>query len=141
MTGYHYKPPHGMDIPKGKSFNPYFDHMIIGMPRQLFDGMIDYEDGTPASTPQMAYDVSTFIAYMQRRNGYRKPDFNVRQNMMVSGICLWWPLKYWKTRATYRNLLCMRYEMYAIRDGVYYHHLKKGMRNSRAEQFKTKIWN
>jgi len=26
--------------------------------------MIDYEDGTPASTPQLAYDVSNFIAYM-----------------------------------------------------------------------------
>lgn len=33
LTGYHYKPPFGMDVPKGKAFNPYFDHMIIGMPR------------------------------------------------------------------------------------------------------------
>jgi ubiquinol-cytochrome c reductase cytochrome c1 subunit len=29
-TGYHFTPPFGMDVPKGKSFNPYFDHMIIG---------------------------------------------------------------------------------------------------------------
>jgi ubiquinol-cytochrome c reductase cytochrome c1 subunit len=29
--------------------------MIIGMPRQLYDGMMKYEDGTPASTPQMVY--------------------------------------------------------------------------------------
>jgi cytochrome c1 len=33
LTGYHYNPPMGIDIPKGKSFNPYFDHMIIGMKR------------------------------------------------------------------------------------------------------------
>lgn len=33
LTGYHYKSPYGIDIPKGKYFNPYFDHMIIGMPR------------------------------------------------------------------------------------------------------------
>lgn len=33
LTGYHYKAPHGMDVPKGKAFNPYFDHMIVGMPR------------------------------------------------------------------------------------------------------------
>jgi len=26
--------------------------------------MIDYDDGTPASTPQMAYDVSNYIAFM-----------------------------------------------------------------------------
>ena len=23
MTGYHYKPPYGLDVPKGKHFNPY----------------------------------------------------------------------------------------------------------------------
>ncbi len=33
LTGYHYKAPKGLDVPKGKSFNPYFDHMIIGMAR------------------------------------------------------------------------------------------------------------
>jgi ubiquinol-cytochrome c reductase cytochrome c1 subunit len=51
LTGYHYKAPKGIDVPKGKHFNPYFDHMIIGMPRQLVDGLIEYDDGTPASTP------------------------------------------------------------------------------------------
>lgn len=45
----------------------YFDHMIIGMPRQLYDGLIDYEDGTPASTPQMANDVANYLCFMQRR--------------------------------------------------------------------------
>jgi ubiquinol-cytochrome c reductase cytochrome c1 subunit len=51
MTGYHYSPPFGIDVPEGKHFNPYFSHMIIGMPRPLYDGMIEYPDGTPASTP------------------------------------------------------------------------------------------
>jgi len=102
--------------------------------------MLDYEDGTPASTPQMAYDVSNFIAYMQRRIGYRKPDANVRMHMWMTGIALFIPFKYLKTRATFRNLLCMRYEMYAVRDGVYYHHLKKGMRNQRAGSMKGNLW-
>ena len=48
--------------------------MIIGMPRQLYDGLIDYEDGTPASTPQMANDVANFIIFMQRRAGHARPD-------------------------------------------------------------------
>jgi ubiquinol-cytochrome c reductase cytochrome c1 subunit len=69
LTGYHFQPYYGLDIPKGKYLNPYFDHMIIGMARQLYDGLIDYDDGTPASTPQMAYDVANFISYMQRRVG------------------------------------------------------------------------
>ena len=29
-TGYCFTPPVGLDVPKGKYFNPYFDHMIIG---------------------------------------------------------------------------------------------------------------
>ena len=40
--------------------------------------MIDYEDGTPASTPQMAYDVTNFIWYMQRRHGGKYPDKAMR---------------------------------------------------------------
>jgi ubiquinol-cytochrome c reductase cytochrome c1 subunit len=52
----------------------YFDHMIIGMPRQLYDGLLEYEDGTPASTPQMANDVANFINFMQRRHGHSHPD-------------------------------------------------------------------
>ena len=46
--------------------------MVIGMPRQLYDGMIDYDDGVPTSTPQMAFDVANFITYMQRRSGGKK---------------------------------------------------------------------
>lgn len=140
LTGYHYKPPYGIDIPKGKYFNPYFDHMIIGMPRQLHDGMLDYEDGTPASTPQMAYDVSNFISYMQRRSGYKRPDRKVRMTMIFTGILLLIPFKYLKTRAFYRNLLSTRWEMYAVRDGVYYNHFRTGQRNTRAYHFKGKYW-
>eukprot|EP00357_Protocruzia_adherens_P003432 CAMPEP_0115043834 /NCGR_PEP_ID=MMETSP0216-20121206/47108_1 /TAXON_ID=223996 /ORGANISM="Protocruzia adherens, Strain Boccale" /LENGTH=301 /DNA_ID=CAMNT_0002426237 /DNA_START=32 /DNA_END=934 /DNA_ORIENTATION=- len=66
MTGYHYEPPFGLDVPDGKHLNPYFDHMVVGMPRQLYDGMLEYDDGTPASTPQMAHDVSVFIDFMAR---------------------------------------------------------------------------
>jgi len=140
LTGYHYRPPYGIDIPKGKYFNPYFDHMIIGMPRQLYDGMLEYDDGTPASTPQMAYDVANFVSYMQRRSGGKRPDRVVRMYMLVTGALLLWPLKYLKTRAYYRNLLSTRWEMYSVRDGVYYKHFKTHGRNSRAHQFRGKYW-
>ena len=61
LTGYHYNPPFGLDVPEGRHFNPYFDHMIIAMPPQLHDGMIEYDDGTPSSAPQMAHDVSEYL--------------------------------------------------------------------------------
>jgi len=108
MTGYHFKPPYGLEVPKGKHFNPYFDHMIIGMPRQLRDGMLEYEDGTPASTPQMANDVANFIFFMQRRLGWRRNDKNVRQTMVFLGLLLLIPIKYLKTQGYYRSLLCTR---------------------------------
>ena len=28
MTGYHFKAPYGMDVPKGKHFNPYFAYLL-----------------------------------------------------------------------------------------------------------------
>lgn len=68
MTGYHFAPPYGVDIPEGKFFNPYFKHMIIGMPKPLYDGMMDYPDGTPSSVPQMAYDVSEFCHFMAAKD-------------------------------------------------------------------------
>ena len=88
--------------------------------------MIDFDDGTPASTPQMAYDVSNFIAYMQRRTGFSRPDKMVRTYMVMTGIMLLMPFKYFKTKAFYRNLLSTRTEMYSVRDGLYYNHFKTG---------------
>ncbi|CAD8086567.1 unnamed protein product [Paramecium sonneborni] len=140
LTGYHYKPYQGLDVPKGKAYNPYFDHMIIGMVRQLHDGLVDYEDGTPASTPQMAFDVTNFIQFVQRRSGFQRPDKTVRYYMFLTGVALIYPFAYLKTRGFYRNNLSLRWEMYAVRDGVYYNHFKKGWKNSRAIQFRGQVW-
>ena len=45
---------------------------------------------------------------------------------ILTGFCMIYPFKYLKTRAYYRNLLSVRWEMYAVRDGVYYKHFKTG---------------
>lgn len=126
LTGYNYKPPFGLDVPKGKYFNPYFDHMIIGMPRQLYDGMIDYDDGTPASTPQMAYDVTNFITFMQRRWGAKKPDTSFRNFLIFTGMMLFIPMRYLFSATHFRNALSYRLEAYAVRDGLFYNHFRKG---------------
>lgn len=52
--------------------------------------------------------------------------------MAFTGLCLLLPFTYFKTRGFYRNLLSVRWEIYAVRDGVYYNHFKKGWKNSRA---------
>ncbi len=38
------------------------------------------------------------------------------------------------------NKMIVRWEMYAVRDGIYYNHFRKGARNSRAYQFRGKVW-
>ena len=140
LTGYHYKPPYGMDIPKGKYFNPYFDHMIIGMPRQLHDGMIDYDDGTPASAPQMAYDVSNYITYMQRRVGAKLPDKRFKFDLIVFGLVLLAPLRYMGSNAIMRNMMTYRFEAYAVRDGHYYKHFRTGMKSYKANMWRKTQW-
>lgn len=140
LTGYHFDPPVGVDVGAGKAFNPYFDHMVIGMPRQLADGMIDFDDGTPASTPQMAFDVSNYIFFLQRRAGGKNGDRAWRLFAAMVGVALMYPLKYLKTKGYYRSLLSLRNEVYAVRDGVYYNHFRYGQRNGKAQFWKQKIW-
>ncbi|OLL24684.1 Cytochrome c1, heme protein, mitochondrial [Neolecta irregularis DAH-3] len=60
LTGY-VDPPVGVKLGDGLNFNLYFPGTGIAMPRILFDGLVEYEDGTPATTSQMAYDVTNFL--------------------------------------------------------------------------------
>ena len=127
-------------IRKIKEYCRYFDHMIIGMPRQLYDGLVEFEDGTPASTPQMANDVANFIIFMQRRSGYTHPDKQIRKWMIFTGLVLLIPLRYLKTIAHFRNLLSTRTEMYAVRDNLGYKHWKTGMKSSKANMYRSQYW-
>ncbi|KAJ1928869.1 cytochrome c1 [Tieghemiomyces parasiticus] len=62
LTGYH-DPPAGVEIRDGLNYNPYFPGGAIAMARVLFDDLVEYEDGTPATTSQMAKDVTNFLAW------------------------------------------------------------------------------
>jgi ubiquinol-cytochrome c reductase cytochrome c1 subunit len=48
-------------VQSGLNFNPYFPGTGIAMARVLYDGLVDYEDGTPATSSQMAKDVVEFL--------------------------------------------------------------------------------
>lgn len=62
LTGY-IDPPAGVEIRDGMNYNPFFPGGAISMARVLFDGVVEYEDGTPATTSQMAKDVTCFLAW------------------------------------------------------------------------------
>jgi len=62
LTGY-MDPPAGVEIREGMNYNPFFPGGAISMARVLFDGVVEYEDGTPATTSQMAKDVACFLSW------------------------------------------------------------------------------
>ena len=55
------EPPEGKVILPGLHYNPYFPGGAIAMAKQLVDGQVEYEDGTPATETQMAKDVAAFL--------------------------------------------------------------------------------
>ncbi len=63
LTGYGETPPDDFEVAEGANYNPYFKTWTIGMPEPLFDDMVEYADGTAATTDQMARDVSAFLAW------------------------------------------------------------------------------
>jgi ubiquinol-cytochrome c reductase cytochrome c1 subunit len=75
LTGYPDEPPAGAVVPEGLNFNPYFPGTGIAMARVLFNELVEYEDGTPASTSQMAKDVTEFL------NWAAEPEMDQRKKM------------------------------------------------------------
>jgi len=63
LNGYAEDPPAGVQLQEGMSFNAYFPGNAIGMPPQLYYGVMEYDDGTPATVSQMSKDVCTFLAW------------------------------------------------------------------------------
>jgi len=62
LTGYS-DPPAGFQLDDGLHFNPYFHGGAISMPPPLYDDVIQYKDGTPATTSQLAKDVTCFLRF------------------------------------------------------------------------------
>lgn len=72
LTGFS-TPPASKAAVEGKSYNPYFPGHWISMPPPLNEGVLSYQDGTPATVDQMARDVVVFLQWaaepeMQQRH-------------------------------------------------------------------------
>jgi len=63
LTGY-CDAPEGKVMLPGLYYNPYFAGGAIGMPVPLMDEQVEFADGTPATTSQMAKDVATFLSWI-----------------------------------------------------------------------------
>lgn len=76
LTGYE-TCPKDVTLFEGKNYNPYFQGGQISMAPPLTEGIVTYGDGTPATVPQMARDVTAFLAWVA------EPELEQRREMGV----------------------------------------------------------
>ncbi len=62
LQGYE-EPPEGFEVMPGLYYNKFMYGNQIAMAQPLYDDMVVYEDGTPATIEQMSADVSHFLAW------------------------------------------------------------------------------
>ena len=63
LLGYE-DPPAGFELDDGVYYNKYMAGMKIKMAAPLMDGIVEYSDGTEATTAQMAKDVTSFLVWV-----------------------------------------------------------------------------
>lgn len=90
LTGYE-DAPADFEVSPGMNYNPYFANSQIAMPAPLFEGGVEYADGTEATVEQMAHDVVTFLAWagepmLEER---KETGFKVLIFMAILSVLLW----------------------------------------------------
>jgi len=73
-------PPAGVVLQEGSYFNPYFPGGAIGMAPPLYNEIIEYEDGTPATQSQLSKDVCTYLVWAAM------PEHDMRKKMAIKGL-------------------------------------------------------
>merc|ERR1711902_211933 len=91
-------PPAGIELREGQNFNPYFPGGAIGMAAPLYNEIIEYDDGTPATLSQLSKDVCTFLAWSA------SPEHDMRKKLWLKatttlsilvGLSIYWKRYRW----------------------------------------------
>tara|TARA_B100000700_G_C14771423_1_gene726932 strand:- start:312 stop:884 length:573 start_codon:yes stop_codon:yes gene_type:complete len=80
MLGYKDEPPAGMTIGEGMYYNEWMEGNQIAMPQPLYDGSVDYEDGTDNNIKQLSEDLTTFLKWAA------EPELEERKNLGIKVI-------------------------------------------------------
>lgn len=56
------------------------------MARVLYDGLVEYDDGTPATTSQMAKDVVSFLAWAAEPELDQRKKMGMQATIILSGL-------------------------------------------------------
>ena len=100
LTGYEELPAHE-EAKEGLSYNPYFPGHWIAMAPPLTDDTVEYEDGTPATTDQMAHDVTAFLSWTAEPGMIKHKVFGIKAMIMLSILAL---LTYMSYRVVWRRV-------------------------------------
>ncbi|WP_404383227.1 cytochrome c1 [Caenispirillum salinarum] len=63
MLGYKDEAPEGFELGATQYYNEYFPGHAIGMPPQLYEGMVEFADGTEATPENMASAITGFLQW------------------------------------------------------------------------------
>ena len=77
LTGYQDPPPEGVSLMDGMHYNTVFSGNQIAMAPPLFDDVVEYDDGTKATVPQLAEDIVTFLTWTA------SPEMESRKNLGI----------------------------------------------------------
>ena len=94
LMGYD-EPPAGMELDDGVYYNKYMYGNKIKMPPQLYDDLVTYIDGTPATPEQMAKDVTTFMMWAAEPHleARHKTGFRVIVYLIILTILVYFSMK------------------------------------------------
>jgi len=81
LTGY-MDPPAGVDVTEGLYYNPYFAGGSISMAQVLYNEVMEYSDGTPATASQLAKDVCTFLKWAG------EPEHDTRKRLLIKVVMI-----------------------------------------------------
>lgn len=77
-------PPSGIELREGQAFNPYYPGGAIGMAAPIYNEIVEFEDGTPATQSQVAKDVCTFLTWAASPEHDMRKKFGIKACMIFS---------------------------------------------------------
>ncbi len=100
LTGYEDAPEY-VEMGENMNYNPFFPGQQIAMVQPLYEGSVEYPDGTEATVEQMAYDVTNFLMWTA------EPKLEKRKRMgfqVMAFLFVLAALLYWSYRQVWRDV-------------------------------------